>query len=146
MTENQSNRAMEAEVNRQGGTAADRFLERLAEQLGGKANAAAVYGAPVEKGNVTVIPVAKVRWGFGGGAGRGRNPRGGGGDSGEGSGEGGGGGMIVSPLGYIEIANGHAEFRRIVDPIALLAAAPFVLAAGISLLLVLRGLRRIVRG
>ena len=42
----------------------------MAEKLGAVAKAATVFGEPVERDGVTVIPVAKARWGFGGGAGR----------------------------------------------------------------------------
>jgi hypothetical protein len=43
------------------------LLERLAERIGGRAKAEAVFGAPVQHGEVTVIPVARVRWGLGAG-------------------------------------------------------------------------------
>lgn len=64
------------------------LLERLADKLGGRASeaVAAVYGKPVTVDGVTVIPVAKVSFGFGGGAGRaveaGRTGDGGGGGGG----------------------------------------------------------------
>lgn len=51
-------------------TPADRLIERLAELIGAKAGVRAVFGEPVQHGGVTVIPVARVRWGFGGGGGR----------------------------------------------------------------------------
>jgi uncharacterized spore protein YtfJ len=57
---------------------------------------------------VTVIPVARVRWGVGGG----------GGWAPEGSGSGGGGGVAADPIGYIEITSAGATFRRIAHPIA----------------------------
>jgi uncharacterized spore protein YtfJ len=44
----------------------------------------------------------------------------------EGSGGGGGGGAFVSPVGYIEVRDGTAEFQRIssaADLLALIAAA-----------------------
>jgi uncharacterized spore protein YtfJ len=133
----------ERDVGRQVRGPADALLDQLARQLGGKAGVEAVYGTPIERQGVTVIPVAKVRWGFGGGAGSGKSPAGQ--DVGEGSG--GGGGVVVSPLGYIEIKEGTAEFRLIKDPGALLLrVAPVVLAAGISAMLLLRGLRRIIHG
>jgi uncharacterized spore protein YtfJ len=110
---------------------ADRFIDRLVERLGGAASTSAVFGAPVDRDGVTVIPVARVRWGFGGGAGHGGGAQGE--SQGEGHGEGGGGGMAVSPLGYIEIADGEAEFKRIFDPMTLLFLAPLLLALGIAL-------------
>lgn len=147
MNDKASQQRAEAEVNRQLEGATGQFIDRLADRLGARATAAAVYGEPVERDGVTVIPVAKVRWLFGGGSGRGRNNAGrtdqGEGVS-EGSGDGGGGGAAVSPLGYIEIANGRAEFRRIRDASTLLPFVPILLAAGFSVLLILTGVRRLI--
>ena len=99
------------------------LLERLAQQVQVNANAKQVYGEPVERDGTTVIPVAKVQWGFGGGGiGRGAAERGGG-----------GGGARAFPTGFIELRDGKAEFRPITDPMtpAILAAAG--LAAGLLL-------------
>ncbi|HET7378686.1 MAG TPA: hypothetical protein VFJ24_01470 [Gaiellales bacterium] len=61
-------------------SAAQETIERIAERLGASVGASKVYGDPIERGDVTVIPVARARWGFGGGGGRGRRGgRGGGG-------------------------------------------------------------------
>jgi uncharacterized spore protein YtfJ len=115
----------------------DAFIDRLAEKLGGVASARAVYGEPVERDGVTVIPVAKVRWGFGGGDG----------NSEQGSGSGGGGGVLASPIGYIELRDGAAEFRPIKDPVSeMLATLPLVFAGGIVAGIVLGGLRKLIRG
>jgi uncharacterized spore protein YtfJ len=117
------------------------FIESLAERVGAKAGAGAIFGAPVERDGVTVIPVAKVRWGFGGGSGRGIEE---GSDSGEiGEGSGGGGGMMASPIGFIELSEGRAEFRRVHDPAS---AVPIILAAAFAAWVALRGLKKIVRG
>jgi uncharacterized spore protein YtfJ len=99
------------------------FLEHLVERVGGAARAEAVFAPPVERGGVTVIPVARARWGFGGG----------GGESPEGQGSGGGGGGMVAPLGYIEIRDDRTEFRRIGDArlLVLAAGAAVALAAAI---------------
>lgn len=88
------------------------LLERVAERLGGTASVSAVYGEPVDREGVTIIPVAKVSVGFGGGAGKGRK------ESETGEGGGGGGGAASTPLGYIEIKDGNAVFKPIRDPIA----------------------------
>jgi uncharacterized spore protein YtfJ len=82
---------------------AEGFVASLAEKLGATARAATIFGDPVERDGVTVIPVAKARWGFGGGAGRDGND----------DGAGGGGGAIVTPVGFIELKNGETEFRPI---------------------------------
>jgi uncharacterized spore protein YtfJ len=89
---------------------ADRFIGTMAEKLGAVARAATVFGEPVERDGITVIPVAKARWGFGGGAGQ-RKDEGSGGKQEDGAG--GGGGVQVTPVGFIEIANRAATFRPI---------------------------------
>jgi uncharacterized spore protein YtfJ len=133
---------VEREIGRRMPGPVDSLIDRIADRLGGRASVEAVFGTPVERGGVTVIPVAKVRWGFGGGGGMDRSAT----DQAPAQGSGGGGGVVVSPLGYIEIKSGSAEFRLIRDPAALLTVAPVILAGGISALLLLRGLRRLFRG
>src|SRR5262245_60558931 len=91
------------------------LLERVGEAVGRRAQASAVFGEPVDREGVTVIPVARARFGFGGGGGSGSRERD------EGSGGGGGGGASVKPIGYIEVRNGGAEFKRISSPLDLLA-------------------------
>jgi uncharacterized spore protein YtfJ len=105
------------------------LLERIGQTVGQRAQASAVFGDPVERGGVTVIPVAKARFGFGGGGGSGSR------DGDEGSGGGGGGGAAVTPIGYIEVRDAGAEYKRISSPADLVA---FVLAASIALLTVKR--------
>src|SRR5258705_6965995 len=95
--------SVENEMERTKSTYADDFLANLAEKLGAAAKASEVFAEPVERDGVTVIPVAKARWGFGGGAGRKKNE----------DGVGGGGGAQVTPIGFIELRNGEARFRRI---------------------------------
>ena len=95
--------SIEQEVERTKSTYADDFLSNLAEKLGAAAKASVVFAEAVERDGVTVIPVAKARWGFGGGAGRRKSE----------DGVGGGGGAQVSPIGFIELRNGEARFRRI---------------------------------
>jgi len=117
------------------------FIERLASRLGLHASASAVFGDPVDRDGVTVIPVAKVRWCFGGGSGRGIEE---GSETGEiGEGSGGGGGVMASPVGYIEIQDGQATFHRIKDPASLV---PLVIAGAIAGWLTLRGLAKLLRG
>ena len=119
---------------------ASSFLEGLAERVGFHAHAGAVFGDPVEQGGVTVIPVAKVRYGFGGGSGSDTSDKGDGSKQGEGAG--GGGGAVASPLGFIEISGGSAEFKRIHDP---MSSVPVILASAFTAWVVLRGLRRLLR-
>ena len=110
----------------QGSALADELLQRIGQTVGDKAKVSTVFGEPVEREGITVIPVAKARFGFGGGGGGGAR----GGE--EGSGGGGGGGALVSPVGYIEVSDGTAQFRRISSPVdflALVAAASFAVLA-----------------
>lgn len=107
----------------------DELLDRIGQTVGQRAQVATVFGEPVERDNVTVIPVAKTRFGFGGGGGSGTR------EGNEGSGGGGGGGAVISPVGYIELGNGSAEFKRISTP---RDAVAFVAAASLALLVVKR--------
>jgi uncharacterized spore protein YtfJ len=100
---------------RDGSALADELLRQIGQAVGGNAKASTVFGEPVERNGITVIPVAKARFGFGGGGGAGTRA----GD--EGSGGGGGGGALVSPVGYIEVRDGSAQFKRISSPVELLA-------------------------
>ena len=96
------------------------FVERLAERVGSSFGAATLFGEPVERGEVTVIPVARAVWGFGGGSG----PEAAGG-------AGGGGGGASWPVGYIELRGSETRFRPIVDLRPLILAAASGLAAGL---------------
>jgi uncharacterized spore protein YtfJ len=114
----------------------DTLLERLAERIGGRAKTEAVFGAPVQQGEVTVIPVARVRWGLGAGGGEDRR------SDGAASGSGGGGGVAADPIGYIEISSAGAIFR----PIGHAYANPgFILAAALAAGIVIRALVRLRR-
>jgi uncharacterized spore protein YtfJ len=106
----------EAKHEAEAAAAGDRF-SRLVESLGGTASAQAVFGAAVEKDGVTIVPVARVRFGVGGGGGRGpgRKKRGDGGPEQVGYGQ--GGGVQAAPVGYIELRDGQASFKRIADPV-----------------------------
>lgn len=101
------------------------LLERVGKAVGQKAHVSTIFGEPVERGGLTVIPVAKARFGFGGGGGFGTA------ENEEESGGGGGGGAAVSPVGYIEVRDGGAEFKRISTPTDLLA---MVAAASLAVL------------
>lgn len=120
-----------------GATPADRLLERLAQLIGGRAGVHAVFGEAVAREGVTVIPVARVRWGFGGGGGRADGP-----PTGPASGSGGGGGVAADPIGYLEIGPDSAVFRPIRDPFP---SPLFLLASGLTAAIVIRALARLIR-
>ena len=113
------------------------WLERLAGAVGGSVRAQTVYGQPVERDGITVIPVARVSYGFGAG---------GGASAGAEHGEGGGGAGQARPVGFISVRDGTAEFRSIPDP-GTEARRIFALLAGAGLgtWLLLRGIRGLFR-
>jgi uncharacterized spore protein YtfJ len=113
----------------------DDLLSSLAERIGARMDASTVYGTPVERDGVTVIPVAVARFAFGGG---------GGSDPGKGQeGEGGGGGGSVTPAGYIELRGGRTRFVPVVHPARM---AGLVLGAGLASLIVLQPVLTARRG
>ena len=142
------------------GAEADKLMSSLADKLGQGARSAAVFGEPVERDGVTVIPVAKARWGFGGGSGSGeggaaaeagggngespaqgrRRGRGMGRSGGGGAGSGGGGGAMVVPAGYIEIKAGKTDYHPIIDP----AQVAIVGTVATAVVLVVWGLLRAI--
>jgi len=137
--------AMEEAQRAGDGGAMDRLVERMAERLGGTASVHAVFGDPIERNGLTVIPVARVRWGFGGGSGTGPAPAGQPGPS-DGSpatsGSGAGGGVTADPVGYLEIGPDGAAFRPITPA---MPSPGFMLATGATFALVVRAIARLVR-
>jgi uncharacterized spore protein YtfJ len=105
---------------------ADEILERLADRIGARMVASTIYGSPVERGGVTVIPVAAARFGIG--AGGGKDP-----SKGQ-EGEGGGGGGMIAPAGYIELKDGRSRFVPIVHPFRMLALVCAAIVAGLAII------------
>ena len=103
------------------------LLERIGEAVGQRAQVSAVFGEPVQQGSLTVIPVAKARFGFGGGGGSGSHR------GEEGAGGGGGGGAAVTPIGYIEMGEERARFKRIATPMDVFAFTAAVSIAALVL-------------
>jgi uncharacterized spore protein YtfJ len=114
---------------------AEQLLERLAELVGARAGVQSVFGEPTTRESLTIIPVARVRWGFGGGGGRADTP-----PSGPASGSGGGGGVAADPIGYLELGPEGAAFRPIRDPYP---SPMFLIAAAVAASIVLRALGRV---
>jgi uncharacterized spore protein YtfJ len=102
---------------------ADDILAKLATQVGARFSASNVFGAPVERDGVTVIPVAALRFGLGGG--------GGGDASAKQEGEGGGAVGTASAAGYIEIKDGRSRFVPVIHPARMAALACATVLAGI---------------
>ena len=76
----------------------------LRKGMAQNAHVKTIYGEPVVSGNKTVIPVARVAWGFGGGIGNAKE--------GKGEGAGGGGGMVTIPVGVVEVTPERTRFIR----------------------------------
>jgi uncharacterized spore protein YtfJ len=95
-------------------------VEQLAKTIGAHSHADTIFGAPVTRDGVTVIPVARVIGGFAAGTGTGggqTNSNHSNGTSQEpratSGGIGGGGGFMVTPVGMIEIRPEGARFRKL---------------------------------
>jgi uncharacterized spore protein YtfJ len=89
------------------------ILRQLNESLGATASVRSVFGEPIHAQGKTVIPVARVVYGFGGGSGSGRGPKLAEGDSeaqSRGEGAGGGGGVHAYPAGALEITSTGTRF------------------------------------
>lgn len=83
------------------------LLQKIAETLGTTATVKSVFGDPIQVNGKTVVPVAKVAYGFGGGFGAGKN---GTVPDGQGEGGGGGGGVRAFPAGALEITDDTTRF------------------------------------
>lgn len=120
-------------------------LQQLEQGLGADARVQSIFGQPVERDGVTVIPVARVAYGLGAGLGK-RPPKAGQRETDRGSGGGGGGGAHVIPVGFIQLKDGAAEFHPIVDTQAE-SARTWVTLVGLGLCtwFVLKGVRTLYR-
>lgn len=112
------------------------LLERLGQQLTSSVTAQAVYGTPIERDGITVIPVARARYGFGGGGGGGTQQH-----EATGSGAGAGAGVSLTPVGYIELREGRSRFRPIRSSVV-----PLVAVSGAIAWLLLRSVPKLLRG
>ena len=111
------------------------LLQSLRESILGQAGVKTIYGEPITAQGKTVIPVAKIMYGFGAGAGTG----GVGNSSAQGEGGGGGAGVRSIPVGVIEISDQPTRFIPITSRKKLAGA---VLAGVILGMLVFRRRRR----
>lgn len=80
-------------------------FEEVFKSIVDRADAKMVFGEPIRLETRTVLPVAKVRYGFGGGGGAGKK--------GDQQGGGGGGGLVVLPIGIVEITEPQTRFLPI---------------------------------
>jgi len=90
------------------------ILHQIGESLGSSATVKSVFGEPIQAEGRTVVPVAKVAYGFGGGFGAGHGKSGS--DPGrQGEGGGGGGGVRAFPAGALEISATGTRFIAFPD-------------------------------
>ena len=87
-------------------------LQKISETLGSTATVKSVFGEPIHANGKTVVPVAKVAYGFGGGFGTGK---GGPHADHQGEGGGGGGGVRAFPVGALEITDHGTRFVPLTD-------------------------------
>ena len=109
-------------------------INKITDRLQAAATAKTVYGEPLLIEGKTLIPVAKVRYGFGAGSAgdADENPDGSGG---------GGGGVEISPIGVIEITPGETKYISLEGPRAFIKYA-LVAMAIIALIVGLRQAKR----
>jgi uncharacterized spore protein YtfJ len=101
------------------------LLQSLHESLSSRAQVKSVFGEPIHAGDKTVIPVARIAYGFGAGAGTG----GVGDASAKGEGGGGGGGIRAKPVGVFVVSAQESRFVPVHDNRKLFG----ILLTGISL-------------
>ena len=92
------------------------IMKDVTEKIQKNANAKAIFGEPYEKGNLTVIPVARVSiWGCGGGGSDKSNSDDQIKEKSPGKGMGLGLQVKAHPVGYIEIDDKGAHFEEIIE-------------------------------
>jgi len=106
------------------------IIEALRESFVSHTDVKTLFGDPIEAHGKTIVPVAKVAYGFGAGAGNARGQ--------DNAGGGGGGGVRAKPVGVIEISNAGTRFVPITDRKKLAGT----LLGGMFLGMVVRWLRR----
>ena len=77
-------------------------IQSIIDRLQGSASVKTVYGEPIKIEGKTIIPIAKISYGFGAGSGSSKEENGQGG--------GGGGGIAVRPKGVLEITSDETRF------------------------------------
>jgi len=123
------------------------LIDSAVDHLRASAGVKTVYGEPVVVDGKTIIPVAKVAYGFGGGVGRkqrapaaeqGKEPIATEAGEGAGGGGGGGGGVAAKPVGVVEISGQETKFVSFGQTKRLAWAAAIGSAVGLFFGLLLR--------
>jgi uncharacterized spore protein YtfJ len=114
-----------------------KVLSSLGDHLQVGASVRNVYGEPVSACGRTVIPVARVGYGFGAGGRAGLSPE----TTTDRPGSGGGAGMSARPVGALEITEAGTRFIPFIDPVRLGMALVLGLCIGVTV-----GRRRSAQG
>jgi uncharacterized spore protein YtfJ len=108
------------------------IFKSIIEPLQTSAAVKSVFGEAVTGQGKTIIPVARIAYGFGGGSGKGIHPSRAGEDKqSEGEGVGGGGGIVAMPLGVFEVTETQTRFIPLHDHRKLAGALLFGLSLGL---------------
>jgi hypothetical protein len=117
-------------------------VSELLDKTRGGISARQVFGEPIQQGDATIIPAAKVSGGAGGGEGKGPSE--------QGSGAGTGFGLSARPVGAFIIREGRASWRPAIDVNRIILGGQLVAAIAVLVIgTVLRSQRRlsnVVRG
>jgi uncharacterized spore protein YtfJ len=103
------------------------LLRTIGERVQAGATVKNVYGDPLTVGDRTVIPVARISYGFGGGGGPSKHD-----DTDRDGRGGGGGGMSDEPCGVLEITSSGMRFVEIVNRRKMLACMALGFALGLA--------------
>lgn len=98
-------------------------LEEVFKSIVDHAGTKIIFGEPVTVEGKTILPIGRVRYGFGGGSGRKGN--------GEQHGGGGGGGLVAKPVGVVEITQSETRFIPISSKWSLIAAVALGVCLGL---------------
>ncbi len=119
------------------------LVDAAVEHIYTRAGVKTVYGEPVVVDGKTIIPVAKVAYGFGGGAGSKKAPASAAGKEAPAkTGEGAGGGVAAKPVGVVEVTDEETKFVAFGQTKKLAWAAAVGSAVGVLLGLLLGGRRK----
>jgi len=95
------------------------YAQSIVERLQASASVKTVYGEPVAAEGKTIIPVARVAYGFGAGSGSGGKGEA---EKEAGEGAGGGGGVAATPVGVVEITKEDTRFIPVGEEIKVVGA------------------------
>ncbi|WP_436933613.1 spore germination protein GerW family protein [Halovenus marina] len=98
-------------------------VQSVLEQMHHSANVKSVFGEPIEANGKTILPVAKISYGFGGGYGSEGGADMDGDESAGSDGGGMGGGLSAKPAGVVEISDDETRFIPFANRKKLVAVA-----------------------